>query len=764
MATVGKRADKKTNKRTVAVYAILLVLMAAMILRLFSMQVLDYDEYQAKVIEQITHEFEINPNRGEIFDRNGKLLATNITVYTVVISPQDIIDAMAEEPDAVLTWTRTDAAGEEKTSTLPMNRLIATFFAETLGVSYDTVIAKAAKNGRKYEIIATKVKDDLADKVRAFIDEYDLHKQIFLEAGTMRYYPYGSLAAHVIGFTNADGKGVYGLESYYNNLLEGASGRYIEATDPLGNDMPYDYESFIDAENGSSIITTLDVTIQHALETQLREAYIDSEAGNRVTGIVMDVKTGAILAMATYPTFDLNDPYTLDEYSAKELKGLEKGTDEYTKKYYELLYSMWTNKAVTDSYIPGSTFKILTSAMALEENTVTPDTMFYCGGKKTVVEGVNPVHCHKTSGHGSVSFAVGLQQSCNVVFMDVGEKLGAEKFYNYLEAFGYKMRTGIDLPAEGGSIILARKSFNIDILSQQIYAFGQNFNVTAIQQLAAISAVANGGSLLTPHLLSSIEDADGNVVTSYETNVVRQVISAATCQTLSDILEEGVSGNGGAKNAHVEGYKIAAKTGTSEKKDKAQTGLRVGSCVAYAPSDNPQIAAIIIVDEPSEGASYGSVVAAPYVGNLMGTVLPYIGVEAAENEKNVMVSSYVGLSRKAAENALSYEGIQYEIIGDGDKVMYQVPASGSKISKDTGRVILYTGDESPERTVKVPDFSGMTVSEANKKLVNLGLNIAVSGPSGGDATVIGQSVTAGTYVPRGTLVTITVRHMDIADD
>ncbi len=746
------------------VYGLILLMMLGLVVRLFSLQVVNYEYYQKLVIDEITYELEVNPNRGEIYDRNGKLLATNITVYKIIISPQDIIDAMADDPGAVLTWTRTDESGEEKTSTLPMNKLIATFLSEKLGVSYDMVIEKAAKDGRRYEVIATKVKDDVADEIRAFIDEYDLHKQIFLEAGTMRYYPYGSLACHVIGFTNADGAGVYGLESYYNNLLEGASGRYIEAQDPFGNDMPYDYESFIDAENGSSIVTTIDVTIQHALETQLREAYIDSEAGNRVTGIVMDVNTGAILAMATYPSFDLNDPYTLDEYSAKELSRYKEGTDEYTEKYYELLYSMWTNKAVTDSYIPGSTFKIITAAMALEEDIVTPDTMFYCGGKKTVIKGVDPVHCHKTSGHGSLSFAVGLQQSCNVVFMDVGEKLGAEKFYNYLEAFGYKKRAGIDLPAEGGSIILARKSFDIDVLSQQIYAFGQNFNVSAVQQLTAISAVANGGYLLSPHLLSSIQDADGNIVTAYETNVVRQVISEATCRTLGEILEEGVSGNGGAKNAYVEGYKIAAKTGTSEKKDSKKEGLRVGSCVAYAPSDNPQVAAIIIVDEPSEGASYGSVVAAPYVGSLMGTVLPYIGIESADNEKNVMVSSYVGLSRKAAENALSYEGVKFEVVGDGDTVMYQVPASGSKITKDGGRVILYTGSESPEKTVKVPKLVGLTVSAANKKLVNLGLNIAISGPSGADATVIDQSVAEGTYVTRGTLVTIEVRHMDIADD
>lgn len=762
-----KRIDRKTYRRTVIMYGLICFCCIGLVVRLFNLQVINYEYYQGLVIDEITYQTDVNPNRGEIYDVNGKLLATNVTTYTVAISPQDIIDAMADETSATYTWVTTGADGQEQSRELAMNHLIAAFLSETLDVDYDSVIEKAAKNGRKFESIKTKVDDITADKIRAFISEYDLTEQIYLVAATTRYYPYSSLACHVLGFTNSEGVGIYGLESYYNNLLEGSSGRYVTAQDAFGNDMPFDYESYIDAEHGHNLITTLDVTIQNALETQVKEAYIDSEAGNRVTGIVMDVNTGAILGMATYPEFDLNDPYTLDADSQKELLAYTEGTEEYRTAYYDLLYSMWTNKAVTDTYIPGSTFKIVTTAMSLEENVVDINTNFYCNGGLVVVPGTQPVKCHKVVGHGSIPFAVGLQQSCNVVFMNLGQKLGTSTFYSYLNSFGYLKRTGIDLPAEGSSIILSEKRLESDPLSLAIYAFGQNFNVTPIQQLTAIASIANGGYMVTPHLLSAIQDADGNIVKKYETSVVRQVISSEVCETVATMLEEGVSGNGGARNAYVDGYKIAAKTGTSEKKDSEDKSLRIGSCVAFAPADDPQVAVILIVDEPMSGAVYGSVVAAPYVGNVMEGILPYLGVKATDDEETVTVSNYVGSTLKSVENMLSYEDIPLdivEIVGSGDTITLQVPAAGSKINKESGRLILYTGSETAELTIKVPDLSGMSAAAANEKLINLGMNVAISGSAGTGATVVEQSITPGTYVSKGTIITIEVRHLDLTDD
>jgi len=762
-----KRIDRKTYRRTVIMYGLICLCCIGLVIRLFTLQVIYYEYYQGLVIDEITYQTDVNPNRGEIYDVNGKLLATNITTYTVAISPQDIIDAMADETAATYTWVTTDEAGAVQSQELAMNHLIAAFLSETLGVDYDTVIEKAARNGRKFESIKTKVDDVTADKIRAFISEYSLTEQIYLVASTTRYYPYSSLACHVLGFTNSEGVGVYGLESYYNNLLEGSSGRYVTAQDAFGNDMPFDYESYIDAEHGYNLITTLDVTIQNALETQVKEAYIDSAAGNRVTGIVMDVDSGAILGMATYPEFDLNDPYVLDADSQKELQAYTEGTEEYKNAYTDLLYSMWTNKAVTDTYIPGSTFKIVTTAMSLEENAVNINTNFYCNGSMVVVPGTQPVKCHKVVGHGSIPFAVGLQQSCNVVFMTLGQKLGTANFYSYLTSFGYLNRTGIDLPAEGNSIILSEKRLESDPLSLAIYAFGQNFNVTPIQQLTAIAAIANGGYMVTPHLLSAIQDSDGNIVKKYETNVVRQVISTEVCETVATMLEEGVSGNGGARNAYVDGYKIAAKTGTSEKKDSEDKSLRIGSCVAFAPADDPEVAVILIVDEPMSGAVYGSVVAAPYVGNVMESILPYLGVKATDDEKTVTVSNYVGSTLKSVENMLSYEDIPLdivEIVGSGDTITLQVPAAGSKINKENGRLILYTGSETAELTIKVPDLSGMSAAAANEKLINLGMNVAISGSAGTGATVVEQSITPGTYVSRGTMITIEVRHLDLTDD
>lgn len=742
---------------------------------LFDLQVLKYDYYQQQVLDQLTYETEVNPERGTIYDINGNTLATNATVYLVFISPQDIIDAMAEaeggdDPDGALyTWAAADGTAY---TDIPMNQLIARALSDILDVEYDTVIEKAAKNGRRYEVIKKNVDEETADQVRAFIAEYGFTRQIYLRASAIRYYPYDTLASHVIGFTNADGEGIYGLESYYNNIMEGTSGRYIKAQDAHNNDMPFDYESYVEAENGYNIVTTLDMYIQYELENQLKATYYESGAGNRVTGIVMDVNTGGILGMGTYPPFDLNSPYVLDEESQAQLDLLDPESDDYNETRLNLLYSMWKNKAVTELYEPGSTSKILTTAMALEESVVKVEEGFYCSGSYKVDGYPKPINCHKKGGHGSLPFYQMLQQSCNPTMMQIAQRLGIDTFWQYFNAFGYSSLTGIDLPGESPSIISSYKDFGG--VSLAVYAFGQTFKTTALQQITSIASVANGGYLVTPHLLKEIVDDDGNVIQSYETEAKRQVVSTETCDIITEILEDGVSGNGGAKNAYVKGYKVAAKTGTSEKRDKVdangEKSYRIGSCVAYAPADDPQVAVLIVVDEPMNGSVYGSVVAAPYVSKLLSFVLPYLGVEAQYTEEElkkieISISNYVGATREATVADLSWRGIEYTIVGDGDTVTAQVPAAGSTIFKDTGKLILYTGEETPKNTVTVPDLVGKTAEAANRLLVNAGLNVSLTGATNGDtATVISQSPAAGETVPAATVVTIEVRHLGLTDD
>mgnify|MGYP000373793083 FL=1 len=520
-----------------------MILWCILILKLFQLQIIDYDYYQNKVLGNVQRMTTLSAVRGEIYDANMNKLASNYTVYRIFISPRDITD--------------TDQA-----------ELIANGLSDILGVDYDKIIAMTKKVHRADETIMKKASEEQADSVRKFILDNDLTMQIHLEATTARYYPFSSLAANVIGVVGTDG-GLTGLEYQYNSFLLGKSGKYVTSKDAQGGQMPSKYDTYIDASNGANLVTTIDVTIQKALEKQLQQTYLDSDPLNRVTGIVMDVNTGAILGMATYPTFDLNSPFTLDEDSIEKLETseLDPESSEYGKYQTELLYKLWKNKAVSELYEPGSTFKIITTAMALEEGLVSLDEKFYCSGKFYVDGYPKPIHCHKLSGHGSVSFERGLQQSCNPILMTIGLRVGQAKFYEYFNAFGYTGYTGIDLPGEAKSIYSSYDNFGL--VSLAVYSFGQTFKVTPLMQLTAISAVANGGYLLTPYVVDQIIDDDGNILMQHETDAKRQVVSTEVCKTISGILERGVSGDGGAKNTYVAGYKIAAKTGTSEVRDQA---------------------------------------------------------------------------------------------------------------------------------------------------------------------------------------------------
>ncbi len=743
--------------RAATVLIVLLLLFVLLLGRIFWIQTFDFDRYLKKVIDQMTTQSSVNAERGTIYDKNGNILATNITTYRIFISPSSILNNQKE--------------ADEDGKSINYAEHIASGLSRILSLDYDTVYKQTTYTKYLDRTIAKNVMDEDADKIREFINDNGYHNMIYLQATSTRYYPNSSLASSVIGFTNSEGTGLYGLESFYDKVLSGEDGYYITARDSFGNEMPYEYESYIPAQNGGNLTTTIDTYIQSALEEQLLATVAECGAQNRACGIVVNVKTGAILAMATVPGYDLNDPWTLNDYYSQFLieDGYAEGSEEYSAAHRDYLLDMWRNKAVSDSYIPGSTFKVISSAAALTENKVKleGDSVF-CGGSLKLFG--HTIHCHETDGHGILSFAQGLVQSCNVWFMTIGQRLGITAFYDYFRSFGYLEKTGIDLPGEANSIIKTQNSMTG--LDLAIYAFGQNFNITPIQHIMAIAAVANGGYLIEPYLVERITDENGNVTYTHESEVKRQVISRDVCEKLGVILEEGVSGDGGAKNVYVAGYKIAAKTGTSEKKG---TEIRVDnvkpyicSCIAFAPADDPEIAVLIMVDEPSQGVLYGSVIAAPYMGALLETVLPYIGVEKDISQDNsVKVPYLTGMS--IDEAILAAEGYEYEVIvkGDGNTVTSQVPRGNATIDRTNKVITLYTGEMPEEESVTVPDLIGRGAFAANQMIVNASLNICIEGTdnylSGGGAVVVEQSIAPGTKVSPGTVITVTFRYLE-ADD
>ena len=756
-------------RRSTLIGIVIFAVFGVLLLRILLIQTVDFEKYQSRVIEQMTTESAVPANRGKIYDRNGNILATNITTYRVFISPSGIKSA------------------EEEKKVKYADGIAKGLSAILENVTYEEVYKQATQYTEYLDrTIARKVDEKKADEVRKFISKNSLETMVYLEAQSTRYYPSGSLAAHAIGFTSTDGDGLYGLELQYDEYLGGVD----------GNVMPFEYASYIDAIDGYNLTTTIDATVQSYLEAEIAATVEKHEVTNRACGIVIDVNTGAILAMATSSPFDLNNPWGLDANSQQILnnalaEGYTEESDEYNDISRALLTTMWSNKAVTESYIPGSTFKIITSSMALEEKLVGLTESINCPGYRTLYG--HRIHCHVTSGHGTLDFPTGLQQSCNVWFMELGSRLGIQKYKNYVEMFGYTEKTGIDLPGEGSGIFAAQMT-DLDLA---IYAFGQNFNVTPIQQLSAITSVANGGTLLTPYLVEKVTDNAGNVIFKHELQSKRGTVSKQTCQTVSKILEEGVSNNGGAKNAYVAGYRVAAKTGTAEKKERecpkcGYTGIPtenidgiqfyvcsicgfrgeedyfevsekyICSTVAYAPADDPQVAIIIMVDEPTAGSLYGSTVAAPYVANVLENAMPYLGIEAQYSDADrakltTKVGSYRGWSVERATEYIEDRGLKVKVIGNGEKVTAQMPKYGEYIEKSSGTIVLYA-DEKPTDTVAVPQLIGKNPTLANQILAYYGLNIRIEG-DGGHSTgveyqVVSQSVEAGTLVPEGTVVTV----------
>ena len=743
----GRNTKNTTRKRIILIGCAFLLFLSVLIGNLFSLQYVNYSYYKNKVYDQITTVSTMKAKRGNIYDANMNLLATDKTVWRIFVSTKDI-------------------RRESKRSGEDIADKIARGLSPLLSLDREVLYKKISNTSVLDVTVKRNVDEQAYRKVLTFAKSESLEGLILAEAQSSRYYPESTLASHVIGFVGSDLQGLYGLEYSYNDTLSGKDGYYYYGKDANGSELPTEYATYIPAEDGYSIVTTIDSYVQSVLEGELETIRVNHGVQNRVTGIVMDTSTGAILAMATTSPFDPNSPYVLDTQSQAKLDSstYPEDSEEYRRYKKELLEIMWSNKAVSEIYEPGSTFKIATVSAALDKGVATVNDTFSCHGYLSV--GGWNIRCHKVGGHGSgFNLAYGLQMSCNPTMMTIAERLGAEAFYDYVEAFGYLEKTGIDLPSEANGIF--HKEENIGTTELATASFGQRFKVSVIRQLTSVAAIANGGELLEPYLVSKVIDSAGNVISERKTTAVRRVVSEEVAATVSDILEKGVSGDGGAKNAAVEGYKIAAKTGTSQKFDildeNGNSYLRISSTVAFSMSNEGGIAVIIVADEPTSAVKYGSVVAAPYVSSFLAKALPYLGYRSEAEETKTVIENFVGTNVAYAKMALSDMGIKYEIIGDGDIVLSQTPTSEYPLTHGNSRVILYT-TPSKEIYVEVPDVVGLELSRANELILNSGLNICVrTDPESSGATVTYQSIPAGAVVKKGMVLEIEIVYTDFED-
>lgn len=724
--------------------AITVGLFGAVSLNLVKIMIFDSDFYQKKAAEQQLQDTVLTAIRGDILDRNGETLATSATVWTVYITPQDI-----ENDD------------ERKT--------IASGLSELLDVDYETVLAKTKKS-TYYEIIKRKVEKTTADSVRKFISENKLGSIVGLDEGSKRYYPNDNLASTVLGFVGDDNQGLSGIEYYYETTLKGTSGRVIAAKNAKGADMPFSYEKVVDAQAGDSLVLTVDKYIQYTVEKYLQQAVEENNVTERGCAIAIDPNTGEIYAMATKDDFNPNDPLTItDEETLNKINELT--GDEKTKAISEAQQKQWRNKAISDTYEPGSVFKIITGSSALEENVVSLNSHFSCPGY-IVIAGTR-YSCHKSTGHGGQDLAEAFQHSCNPAFISIGQSLGVEKFWKYFKSYGFTEKTGIDLPGEAETVagVSYHEGSSMSIVDLASESFGQSFNVTPIQLATAVCAAVNGGYLVQPHVVKQVVDSEGNVKKTIGTTVKRQVISEETSKTLAQLLE-GVVSVGSGKNAYVAGYRVGGKTGTSQKLAKEQsdpnTKYRISSFCGIAPADNPQIVVLIMLDEPHGANIYGGTIAAPVAGKIFADVLPYLGVEPQYTEselENLSVTppNVIGKSVSSAKTEIESAGLTVKTVGDGETVERQVPSSGQSISKG-GTVVLYTGTEGSSM-VTVPNFTGLSASQVNELAAQYKLNVQFSGSSlsSGSVKSSKQSIAEGTEVEIGTVITVDFIFTDNTD-
>lgn len=764
--------DKMRRRMFSVVFVLLLFLAGYICAVLYDVSVNKSEYYRAIANNQQLTSFTINANRGTIYDRNGKVLAQSTTVWDVIVNPSQLRKYDGKKYDDNGNLTEEDDPERVK--------MIAKGIAEICDVDYDELLDRILNDPYQYYVVKRKVDRTVQNKLTEFISENNLNQfSVYLNENSKRYYPNDNLASSVIGFTNYDNDGVYGLEAYYDDYLKGTDGLVVMAKDSQGNAMPYDYEQRYEASDGNSLILTIDEVVQHYLEKNLEIALTQYQVANRATGIIMNVNTGAIIAMATAPGYDLNNPSELSEFDKQELAELEEQlildyaagsmTDqdairelidkELEEKESEMRETQWKNKAVSELYFPGSVFKVITCASALEEEVVNLNSTFNCYYVKEVAD--TKFHCWSSTGHGTVDLQDALTKSCNPAFIEIGQRLGRKLFCSYFEAFGFTEKTGIDLPGEAAPIYMSYERMGIVELSSS--SFGQTNKVTALQMICAYAAAINGGYLVTPHIVDKIVDGSGNVVKTVTGGVKRQVISEETSETMREMTENVVTANGGA-NAYIPGYRIGGKSGTSQKLDEyGEYDMRYeGSFCAFTPANDPEYIMLVVVDEPLNGKYYGSMNAAPVVSAVFSECLEYLGVypqyTAEELEQQDTTVPYVyDYSLLDAIASINEAGLKHEIVGDESVgiVDYTVPGASLSIPRD-GTVILYMQGAEKEM-VTVPNVIGKTVDEANRAIVNAGLNISLDGGAVNNANAVAfsQSVEAGTEVGRGTVISVT---------
>lgn len=721
------------RRATGGVLVLLCICFLAVVISLVNVMIVNGENFYRKALDQQTRLTTLAAERGTIYDRNMEPLAQSITVYTAYIAPQNLEKSKRE--------------------------ICAEGLSEILDVDKEKILAACEKN-TYYEIIKRQVDEETAEKVRKFIVEKKLSDSVGLDVSTKRYYPNGSFASTVLGFTGTENKGLYGLESYYDSYLSGTDGRIVAIKNAKGANMPFTYENIVEALDGYDFVLTIDEGIQYFIEKHLESAMEENKVANRGTCIAMDPNTGEILGMATKGDFDPNEPLKIaDTRLADEINAIT-DTTERAKQKSAAQEKQWGNKAILDTYAPGSVFKIFTGSAAYEEGLINKNSSFSCPGY-IVVAGTK-IRCHKSGGHGTVNLVDAYVGSCNPAFISIGLKLGSDKFFKYFEAFGFTEKTGIDLPGESPSIYFDSNELTQVRLASE--SFGQTMGVTPIQMITAVSAVANGGNLVQPYVVKQIIDKDGNIIENRETTVKRQVISENTAKSIREMLNEVIH-RGSGRNAAIAGYEIAGKTGTSEKiNSSGATGKDIASFAAMAPADSPKIVILLVLDEPNGSSTFGGVIASPVVGAMLEEILPYMGIEPEYTEEelaklDVSTPKVTGASVDEAKNTLKEKNLSANVVGEGDKVVKQVPEAGVSIPRG-GTVVLYTEEEQGSKVV-VPDFSNMGLSQANETAADYGLNVTFSGSydvSG--AYAYKQSIEAGEKVDKGSVVTVYFRYND----
>ena len=724
------------QRAAILIIIILIVGFGAVLTRLAFLTLVEGTELQERAVGQQLRDTTLTAKRGTIYDANGTVLAESASVWQVVMAPINFEDDKQREA-------------------------AAKGLSEILGLEYDNVLEKTKQNSY-YVVVKRKIEVEQRDKVielqQKLSEEYDCGNVITLLDDYKRYYPHNELASCVIGFAGSDEQGLEGVEYKYDDYLSGKPGRIVTAINARGANMPFQYEQNVESEDGNNLYLTIDENIQSICEKYMAEGIVNNNVLNRGVCIAMDVNTGAILAMVTANGYNLNDPYTLPADVQAQIDSLPE--KEQGKAESEALSAMWRNKAVADTYMPGSVFKMCTASMALEEGKVNDSSTFFCSGSVTF--GHDIIHCHETGGHGSQSFVQAICNSCNPAFMQIGQLVGAQKFRNYYRAFGFAEKSGIDLPGEAEDNFWAEgKMSEVDFA---VASFGQNFQITPLSMITACAAVANGGYVLQPYVVQKITDSQGNVIKNVEKKVKRQVISKETSDKMNEILGYNTE-TAGATAGYVAGYKVAGKTGTSEKignKKKLSSFDEdyIASFCGYAPADDPQIAMLVFFDTPDGGAYYGSQVSSPVFINIMTEVLPYLEVKTSYNDDELAyldttAGDYTGLSVDEAKAAAEADGFTATVYGYGENVVSQIPPVSAKLATG-GNIVLYTDDDSREQTkITVPDFLNYSAVEANSIAAQFGLNISFKGAVNSGGICTAQDLQAGTEAAPGTVITLT---------